>query len=440
MKQVIQWIIIRLKRRSLWAARWLADRAGRIVLPFIPKRKGRVGICVWATVLQTDILCLTHALDSCDEVDLLVVTPYVKIFLNQPIQKVKPLRCRILDRRRWFTLFKVRLFRPHLVIIDDLLPAYPLGAKILYLWHGLGMWKVKPRGEIAGFTHKVERYVGDVTQPNDRFRAQGYGEITSRWWSREWGFAPENCKNMGMAYSDWIMSPPYSKSFARKCIGIPENNKPTVLLSLTWHYGSKFGLWGELTEIATQVLNIVDRYEGNLIFCLHDRNNFERSIVDKIYSFANRHTNIFLRPRNLYLDNLPEILAADIMISNYSSFLGYFYITGKPTIHLNPLNGDGSNPEIVSYYTGQMEMHRVNEKDVWLNSFENHGGIVVRNYAELTEGVEKALRNPDCCKEASNRFLKEQVIGLNGNTSKRMTYEIIEWIKMHKKNSNTLLN
>ena len=258
-----------IQRRVDRVARALSYRVGQVAAADRGRQGGKPRICIWAAAFQADILALTHALADSGEVDLLVVTPRPEVFRRQPIQQVKPLPCRILDRHQWRSLFAAQRFGADLVIIDNLFPDYPIAPRLMVLWHGLGMWKVKPRAEITTFAEQARPHAGDVTQPNPRFLAQCYGELTYKWWVREWGLAPECCEQLGMAYSDWILHPPYSREYARRSIGLPDQGGPTVLLSLSWHYGSRFGTWGHLTEIARLVSETVASYHGDVLLCLH---------------------------------------------------------------------------------------------------------------------------------------------------------------------------
>jgi hypothetical protein len=383
---------------------------------------------VWASCLQTDILALTHALADCGAVELQVATSRPRTFREQLIQRVKPLNVPLLDIEHWATLCRVRRFQPELIITDGQLPEIPLASRLLYMWHGLGMWKVKPREEIADFAMQAHPHAGDITRPTARFLAHGYGDTTCSWLTAGWGIAPENCRPMGMPFSDWILSPPYDRRQARKAIGLGDALGPTVALSLTWHYGARMDAWGRLNDLAAAVLERIRRHRGRLLLCLHDCGFFDDSIVDELSRFAARHDDVYLRPRNLYPDNLADLLAADVMVSNYSSFLGYFYVTGRPSIHLDPRRADGTHPRIASYATGYRKLHQVDRHDVHLNPLENHGGLAVRGYDELSAALDRALADPGCCQVRSERFLGDHVAAMDGRTSRRMVNEILRWL------------
>jgi hypothetical protein len=429
MRQWAAYVARGIQRRLDRLAWWVGDRAARIFVTLTGTPPGKPRICIWATALQANILALTHALADSQEVELLIAVLNVEEFLREPIQQCKPLSCRILERTRWQTAFAVRRFRADLAIVDDQLPRSAIAPRLMYLWHGLGMWKVKPRGEISSFVEHVRPHVGDVTRANPRFLAQSYGPTTYTWWIREWGFAPECCKQLGMAYSDWLLTPPYSRAYARQAIGLPERSGPTVLLSLSWHYGSRFGLWGDLADIAALVAKTIEPLNGQVLLCLHYRGFYDPAALERLYTLVRERENIFLRHKDQHPDNLADLLAADLMISNYSSFLGFFYVTGKPAIHLDPKNADGSMPQVASYMTGKREMHTISEQDVWLDSFDHHGGLAVKTPTELVQVISTALADPTCCRERSRQFLEEHVVGLDGNTGRRMVQEILAWLR-----------
>ncbi len=249
-------------------------------------------------------------------------------------------------------------FRANVVIIDDEPPDFQVAPRLLYLWHGLGMWKVKPRAEISGFPQWLSRHVGDVRRSTPRFRAQCYGERSRGWWIMWWGFAADCCIPWGMAYSDWLLAPPYGREYARRAIGLPAAAGPTLLLCLSWHYGSRFGAWGDLADIVSLVAASATERGGYVLLCMHDRCEYEAAALDRVGQVLRDCPNVVLRHKSEHPDNLADILAADVMISNYSSLLGFFYVTGKPSIHLDPRNSDGTMPDIMSWVSGRLAPYR----------------------------------------------------------------------------------
>jgi hypothetical protein len=409
------------------AVRLLAGRAaGRGGARDWPHPRPRV--VIWARALQTDILVLTHALIDSGVVEVLVVAGNRDALAREPIQQVKPLRCRLLRPDHITTVWALRRFRANLVIIDDEPPDFQVAPRLLYLWHGLGMWKVKPRGEIDGFPLWLSRHVGDVRQPNRRFRAQCYGEPSRNWWITEWGFAAESCIPWGMAYSDWLLAPPYSRAEARHAIGLPAGGGPTFLLCLSWHYGSRFGTWQDLADIVAVVADAATERDGHVLLCLHDRCHYDPAALDRITQIVRRCSNIVLRHKNEHPDNLADLLAADVMICNYSSLLGYFYVSGKPSIHLDPRHPDGTMPDIMSWVSGRLAPYRVGAGDVWLNSLDDHGGLVAHDRDTLLAAVAQAVDDPTCCRERSRQFLDRHVIQMDGHTADRMSQDIVRWV------------
>ena len=415
-----------LRYRIPWLFRWAAYHGGRLRSTAPTTRKPRV--LIWAWALQSDILVLAHALADTGEADLLVVTLDSAPFLDAPIQQLKPLRCPILTQKTVRSAFACGRFRADLVITDGPLPEFPMAPRLLYQWHGLGHWKVKPRAEISMFAELARPHVGDVRSANPHFLVGCYGQRDAAFRQREWGFASECCRLFGMPFSDWLLVPPYTREAARRAIGL-RTDGPTVLLCLSWHFGNRFANWGDLADIVSVVAAEMSARNGEVILCMHEPWHYEPDALKRVGDVIAQHANVILRHRNDYPDNLADVLAADFMISNYSSFVTAFYVTGKPTIHIDPRNPDGSMPSIMSWTTGRLAPLHVGPNDVWLNRFDVHGGLLVRQPDELRRAMALALAEPDCCRAQSRRYLEQRVVGMDGRTAPRMAAAILDWIR-----------
>ena len=203
-------------------------------------------ILIWATHLQTDILALTLFLDRCSDVELLVVTPNLATYLAQPIAAARPIAATMLDRDGSGMLERARGFAADIVVADNHLPPAGLAPRLFYMWHGLG-WKARGRLDLGTFYRGVKRLTGvDPRQPNPAFRAQCYGPNDLRWRIDQWGLAAENCTEIGMTFSDLLLDPPYDRADLAAHYAIDILRRPTVLLSITWHYGGVFSNHGSV--------------------------------------------------------------------------------------------------------------------------------------------------------------------------------------------------
>jgi hypothetical protein len=426
-------ILTRLVRRV--ASRLGADRLHRLALVVgrcFPRRPdGRTRVCVYSTYLQADALAMAHAFQDEPGVDLLIVTDRVDAILAQPLQEHRPLRCRILSKRSARTSFHVQRFRADVYLADLDLPAPGTKvARLVYCWHGLGMWKVKPAGELGELRTALAGLVGDVGRPNPRFLAQSYGATSAAMWTRWFGFAAENCQLFGMPFADWLRGSgaPYSRAEARRHLGV-EHPGPVVLLCLSWHYGTDFGNWGAWPELVTRLARRTASRGGTVLLCLHSRHSYPEDALMRTVAAARAAGNVLVRFREDVPENLTDLLAADVMVCNYSSMLGYFYVTGRPSIHLDPRAHPEDRPRIASFTSGGLALHDVRPEDARLMDFDDIGGLRVASWPELERSLERAFDDPTCCRERSTAFLRRHGVDPVGPDAARIARQILAWTR-----------
>lgn len=66
---------------------------------------------------------------------------------------------------------------------------------------------------------------------------------------------------------------------------------------------------------------------------------------------------------------------------------------------------------------------------MWLESFDNHGGLAADDRDTLLAAIAQALDNPTCCREPSQRFLDQCVTNVDGHTAQRMSRDIVRWVR-----------
>ena len=81
-----------------------------------------IRVIVWATHLQTDILALAAHLDTCRDVELLIVAADTAAFRREPIAGSLKLWARLLDRNDPQTMRRVQVFRADVVVADNHVP------------------------------------------------------------------------------------------------------------------------------------------------------------------------------------------------------------------------------------------------------------------------------------------------------------------------------
>ena len=387
-------------------------------------------VLVYASVFQADILSLTLSLDQDPDIDVLVVTKFKRGYLDEPIARALPLSCPIFDRDEDSFLKVARKFDADVVVTDNHVPKKKLGKRLLYCWHGIG-WRDRPRSDLRQFYKAVGRLVGKVSVPNPAFVAQCYGSWDYEHRVKSWGLPQENCHIFGSSYADLLLNPPYSRKSLEDFYGLDLTTRSTLLISLTWAFGRYFGPdWDDEVEILRKLLGVAQDSGLNVIFSLHDRMRYFPDVLKTLYETVRPYGNVVIKHRDEHSDNLADIVASDIMISNFSSFISFFYFTGNPSIHILPSRFEGTKGRFSKLSRGRVVSVREDMNNVlWQNpSLEDNGGLLVRNEAELMSALDRALREPDCCREKSWDFLKHKVQYLDGRSRERMVAYMKEWV------------
>jgi len=401
-------------------------------------------VLIWATHLQTDILALTLHLDACEDVELMVVTPDVAAFRAEPIARARPLRAPLLDRDDDATIATARAFAADVVVADNHLPPVGLAPRLFYMWHGLG-WKARGKIDLKVFYTRVKRLTGiDPRRPNPRFMAQCYGPPDRDWRIDNWGLAPENCAMIGMSFSDLLLDPPYGRPSLASHYRIDTQTRPTVLLSITWHYGGIFARSGSagrtLKGLAKEdqvdpahlvflerMIETVRARDANLLICLHERKRFDPGFLRALEAVAAPYAFVELRFKDEHPDNLADLMVADVMISNLSSFLTYFYVLRRPAVHILPVARGMKRIERRLMLTKRLGIRLWSRAEAaWMNDPEDVGGAVAENAEEAAQALEMALDDSSIGVAPTGKWLARHVIGMDGHTAARFKQAIDE--------------
>ena len=390
-------------------------------------------VLVWATHLQTDILAVAAHLDRCPNVDLLIVTPGADVFLREPYARLRPLSAPVLDRDDPATHDAVMAFSADIAVADNHIPPRGYAQRLFYMWHGLG-WKARSRLDLHVFYHQVQQLTGvDPRTPNPGFMAQCYGPTDQQWRVSNWGLPHSACAPVGMAFSDLLLQPPYTKQDIASEFRIDVMGRKTVALAITWHYAGIFARqprFGPLTRSLSswqayqndlrflrRTVELVQKLGANLLICLHDRHRYDPKFLEMVYSVAGESDTIEIRFKNEHPDNLADLLVADVMISNLSSFISYFYVLQRPAIHILPAQGDVVERATMLFSRFRMNT-RVRTGSAWMLDPRDVGGSVATNSDEVLQQLKAALHESAPGEKAA-AWLGRHVPHLDGKASER---------------------
>lgn len=387
-------------------------------------------ICFWATSFQADNQALASHLSQQPGTEVLVALDCPETYQRDAVWELLPLRARLIDRRARAALRHIEDFGPDCVIVDNHLPKQPLAQCLYVLWHGYG-WRVD---DLSTMKRELHKLVGDVQRPNPRFRWHAFGAQDWSYRTRHSGFAEQNVISLGSAYSD-LLSPESSSAVQLDLRSVQRHysidlSRPTVLLGMTWHHGGALSHWGDDQVLHEELAITVGAAGANLLIRMHDRHRYHARDVARMEALAARHPHVQLKFKDTAPDSLVDLLVSAVMISNYSSFLNAFYHTGKPSIHIDPtVHGSGPNYRRDLRW-GRIWTRRVSEPMAsWKLSPEDVGGLVARNFSELSSAIRQSLAEPNCCRELAGDFVRRHITQPDGHTCARITTYLRDWLQ-----------
>jgi CDP-glycerol glycerophosphotransferase (TagB/SpsB family) len=280
--------------------------------------------------------------------------------------------------------------------------------------------------EFAGRHRKIWWRVGSGKKPNRNFRWQCFGPYDVDHRSRASGFARENLLDLGSAYSDDILKltktevADFKRSHAYAFPG-----HPVILFAPTWHYSEVLGHWGEDRKLLGEFFSWCGERSLNLLFRLHDAYRYDAIYRETLEELERDHPHVVFKYKNRHRDNLLDIAVADMAISNFSSILNYFYVTGRPSIHIYPVVTGDASFAWRRYKGGRLVEKKVDSPDfIWKLPLEENGGLTAHSFQELRDHVVAALADPGCCKDRSERFLRKYFTDVDGKTCERVAHAL----------------
>jgi hypothetical protein len=274
----------------------------------------------------------------------------------------------------------------------------------------------------------------DPRQPNPRFLAQCYHERDMAWRVESWGVAAENCRVVGSCFSDLLINPPYTRADLAPRYTIPVAERPTLLVSFTWHYGRIFpGSWqpkflgrspmdGDLAFLG-QVAARASDHGASILLCLHDRWRYEPPYLEALHREAARFPRVQIKHKNEHPDNLADLVVADAMITNLSSFITYFYHFGRPSIHLAPRPGETLT--VGRMKSGSLKAVKSEQAELWMNDPADNGGFTAHDAEEALAAISTALTEPESCIVRSKAWLESHMLPADGQRSAMLADAIV---------------
>jgi hypothetical protein len=392
-------------------------------------------VLLWISTLQADILALALHLDGRSDVDLLIATDGLAQFQAEPMARARPITAPMLERSAPGARDAVTRFKADVVVCDNHFPEFPAAPRVVHLWHGLG-WKATPPGDIATRLGHIERLSGgDPRRPNANFLAQCYHQRDRDWRTESWGVARENCRIVGSCFSDLLVAPPYSREDLAPHYRIPVGRRPTLLVSFTWHYGRVFpGSWqprlfgrspmdADLAFLGDIAARASD-HGASVLLCLHDRWRYEAAYLEALHREAARFPQVEIKHKNEHPDNLADLVVADAMITNLSSFITYFYHSGRPTVHLAPRPGEAMT--VGRMKRGSLRAVKADQDGLWMNDPEDNGGFTAYDAEGALAAISRALTEPESCAARAKAWLQSHMLPADGQRSEALATQIVE--------------
>ena len=383
-------------------------------------------VCFWATAFQGDVQALAHHLAAHARFEVLVVVPGADAYHGEAVAEVMPFAGRMLDRADPDAVATARAFEADLVVVDNHLPPERLGPRIAVLWHGFG-WRVD---ELTAMLHGIAQAVGDPSAPSAAFRWFATGDFDRQHRIERWNIAPDNVVALGAPLSDWLVAgSDVRRRLEASSAAATVEDKPTVLLAFTWHFGAALSQWGDDEGLTERYLGHLRERDATVVWRMHDRRRYEWRYRRRVERLAKRF-DVELKYKDEAPDTVVDIVRSDVVVSNYSSLINAVYFTGKPTVHIDPTPpGHHAYPRYRSMRFGRPRVRAVADPaTLWKLPFTEHGGLRATDFAQLIEQTDRALDDPDCCAERAAAFVDRYYTGVDGATCARYADSIERWL------------
>lgn len=360
-------------------------------------------ILVWATTFGADLWALSYYLQKRGH-KLSIALDDPKGFLQQPIQRLRPINARFIKRNLLRSLIGDPLFCPKVTLLDNWLPQRRLSQYAMMLWHGFG-WKTD---DLTGTLKDFSRTWGTIETENNFVRWGCFGQMDLDYRNQTTGISKDVCQIVGSAAHDLLIEPMEKRDLQ---FGYPFDlqARKTVLVSPTWNFGGMFALWPEGEDLLIKLFDILNKSHCNVILRMHDRFRYEKEYRNKLDDVVSAYPNVWIKYKNEHPDNILDLQVADVLLTNYSSIANLYYATGKPAIHILP----GADHEQFSWRIrrrGRVVKESKSLAEAWKLDPYECGGLVANSSSTLVEAVEQALSEPHCCMQKSEEFIQKHMV------------------------------
>lgn len=380
-------------------------------------------VLVWATTFGADLWSMTrwlaeHGRDEGVEVRVVMDDP--ALFRKEGVAELFPLDIPIVKRGRVHDFLGIPGWRPDITLLDNRVPLRASSKKGFVLWHGFGWKGPNDRDEFRVLHAQLRRNFGEPLAPNPNFRWSCFGPWDLAHRTEVSGFHPRNCRMVGAASHDDLRVP-FDRTRARKYYPFDVVSRKTVLLAPTWHYGEVFQHWGHDADLFERLVAHLGRRGVNVILRLHDSYRFDPPYREFLAGLARRHAHVLLKFKDKSPDNFLDMQVSDVLVTNYSSIANLYYATQRPTLHVYPVR-DADEAFTWRTYTmfGVRKREVKNARFVWKLAPEEHGGLLARDFETLMRDLDRALDEPNCCREVARSFLDRHMLGADGRNRERV--------------------
>lgn len=379
-------------------------------------------VCLWATTFQANIYSLAKYLATQPErFDPMVVLEGLDAYSREPISKLARVGCPLLDRAASDTRARLSAFEPTVLVVDNHYPPMRVAPALVNVWHGFGWRGPEDREAFAGVFADIEKHTGiSPAVPNPYLRWITAGPTNLEHRLHVTGFHADNLRPAGQAFVDDVMSASWTRADLAPFYPAAFRGKRVALFAPTWHFGRIFAHWGDDMAVLERLFAFLAAHDVALILRMHDRKRFEASYLLGLERLASRHEHVLFKYKDEAQDNLLDLLVSDLMISNYSSILTYFYATGRPSIHVHPVDRDAQASVYRYWKRGKVRSKTAEASYVWSLDPDENGGLVVESQDELEAAILLGLTEPDCCTARSRQFVKAHCAPYDGRNCERI--------------------
>lgn len=368
-------------------------------------------ILIYATTFGADLLSFTKYISDNKKAEVKVLMSGVDQFRNEGISDFWKPDVELHESNKINMIRGIKGFSPDITIMDNNIPLRKLSPKALILWHGYG-WKGPNDEEEFKWLHRNLRMTwGSMKEPNKDIKWQCFGPIDYEHRTKISGFHKENCLLLGSASHDYLQER-VSKKSLQPYYPFDVQDRKTVLIAPTWHYGEVFSHWGDDKTLFNKLLSSLKEKNVNVILRLHDSFRFEEPYLDFLHKLEKDYSNVCLKFKNHHPDNFLDLQVSDLLVTNFSSIANLFYATHRPTVHIYPVSSEDESFMWLNKTVFGIRKRKIDSvKFIWKYPPEDNGGTLAKSFDEMVDQIMHGLDNPECCEQRAQQYLDKHMLG-----------------------------